>query len=575
MDLGNKNVGILYVSERGKKLSEWISGFLPNSNVARLSHDILKDFWIKKDQIIFISALGIAVRYISGFVKDKATDPGVVVVDELGKHCISLLSGHMGGANAFTLFLAERLKASPVITTLSDLLGLIAPDMWAQALNLNIEPNSKLSNLTNKLITEGVLNIYFDEIKLPTPAYYVEVKEVDKADMAVSYKIETKFSSLPLFRPKVLYVGIGFNNGTKAERMYECLKKVFDDYKLSVLSIDMVGTLDKKREDPEFKRFLATYGLSARYFSPEELNRVRPKNPSQQVYDSLGVWGVSEPASLLLSNMGDLIVPKVKFPEVTIAVSKKREEPQKGSLKVVGIGPGHVDYLLPKAKKALLEADIVVGYEKYLRQVNDLLLGKERYATGMTREVERCRKAIELALKGKRVALVSGGDPNVYGMAGLVLEIISKEFPDSLNKIAIEVIPGISAHNIASALLGGALMHDFACISLSDRLTSWELIEKRLRSAAESDMVIVLYNPKSKGRQEHLDKALKIISCFRDKRTPVGIVRGATREGEKVKICELGEVPTEEVDMETLLIVGNTKSFQWQGMLITPRGYEL
>ncbi len=227
------------------------------------------------------------------------------------------------------------------------------------------------------------------------------------------------------------------------------------------------------------------------------------------------------------------------------------------------------------AKAALAAAEAVVGYKMYVELVKDLVAGKELFTSPMTKELDRAALAVELARAGKTVALVSGGDPGVYAMAPVVFELarargLSLGGPDGL---AVEVVPGVPALSAAAALLGAPLSHDFASISLSDRLTPWEIIEKRLAAAAEADFVVVLYNPRSKTRDWQLGRAVEIIGRHRSPETPTGIVSRAMRPGETVAVVELGRVAAAAVDMQTIVIVGNSHSFVHQGRLVTPRGY--
>ena len=244
------------------------------------------------------------------------------------------------------------------------------------------------------------------------------------------------------------------------------------------------------------------------------------------------------------------------------------------SIKVVGLGPGGLEDLTLKAKAALEAADCVVGYTRYVDLVRPLIdgKGKEVFSTGMTREVERCEKAIAIAKEGKLVAVVSSGDSGIYGMAGLILELLSND-----KGVDVEVIPGVPAFVAAASLLGAPLMHDFASISLSDLLTEWSLIETRLDGAARADFVIALYNPKSSKRVEGLFRALDVIGRHRAPETPVGIVRNASREDEEVIITTLKEAPSfaGKIDMLTILIIGNSATYSAGGRIITPRGYKL
>ncbi len=244
---------------------------------------------------------------------------------------------------------------------------------------------------------------------------------------------------------------------------------------------------------------------------------------------------------------------------------------QKGKLFIVGIGPGGRKHMSPLAREAIEQADLIVGYTTYVELIKDLIYGKEIITTPMTKEVQRCAVALKAAKSGRNVALISGGDPGIYALAGLVFEMMSTELEPP--RIEIEVIPGIPALSACASRLGAPLMHDFATISLSDRLTPWKLIEQRLKAASQADFVIVLYNPQSRGRRGYLKRAIEIISEYRAPDTPVGVVRAATKQTEKIWVCTLSTLNTEDVDMQSTVIVGNSSTFLWNGWMITPRGY--
>ena len=219
---------------------------------------------------------------------------------------------------------------------------------------------------------------------------------------------------------------------------------------------------------------------------------------------------------------------------------------------------------------------MVLGYKIYVEQALPFLDGQRIEASGMMHEIERAEQAIDLALAGQRVALVSGGDPGVYAMAGVVFEVAQdRKLPlgEQDGQLSVEVIPGIPALAAAAALLGAPLTHDFACVSLSDRLTLWEVITKRLRLAAEADFVIVLYNPKSKGRDWHFGEAIRLVSEFRESDTPVGVVNRAGREGQTVSLTTIGNALQADVDMQTTVVIGSSRSFVYEGKMVTPRGY--
>jgi len=240
-----------------------------------------------------------------------------------------------------------------------------------------------------------------------------------------------------------------------------------------------------------------------------------------------------------------------------------------GKLYVVGIGPGGAEHITPAALRAIEASQVVVGYKTYLDFIPQCLSGKEVVSSGMRQEVERCRQALELAAAGRTVALVSSGDAGVYGMAGLVLELLGGR------EVDIEVVPGVSAVQAAAARLGAPLMHDFAVISLSDLLTPWARIRQRLEAAATADFVVALYNPKSRGRTGQIAEAREILLRHRDAQTPVGIVRNACRAGEEVTVTTLGACLDHPIDMLSLVIVGNSATaVDAAGRMVTPRGYQ-
>ncbi|GAB6060065.1 precorrin-3B C(17)-methyltransferase [Desulfonatronum parangueonense] len=248
--------------------------------------------------------------------------------------------------------------------------------------------------------------------------------------------------------------------------------------------------------------------------------------------------------------------------------------PWLGWLKIVGLGPGSTDLLTPQAFQALEQSRAIVGYSVYIDLIPmEILAGKEVLASGMRREIERCQQAVELALQGVDTALVSSGDAGIYGMAGPCLEVL--EQLGALDRVECEVIPGIPALAAAAALLGAPLMHDFAVISLSDLLTPWERIVQRIEHASRADFVLVLYNPRSRGRDRQLAQAVDIALRFKHPETPVGLVRNAYRPGQEVSVFPLHKMPVERVDMLSILFIGNSQTRFLGNQMLTPRGYPL
>jgi cobalt-precorrin 5A hydrolase/precorrin-3B C17-methyltransferase len=578
MSTGNKTAAF-YITDGGRLIASRLKGRYPDLDIIKFTKGKTERVWGEYGRFVFIMAAGIVVRTIAPLVKDKKTDPAVVVLDEKGRHAISLLCGHLGGANDLASEIANFLGANAVITTASDVSGLTSVDVWATDNDLVIEDWELLPRAGTRLLNKGRLSVYTD-VELPMSAGFVRIHEPSSADVVVTHRIfgssrNDKDPSPLTLRPRNLVVGIGCNKGTSADEIDNAVRKVLAGHNLAFASVRSVATIDMKTEEPGIRLFSNRNSFDILSFTPAELNAVAGISKSEAARRATGANAVAEPAALLAAGVEELLVPKQKIGNVTVAVAQMKERKttaakKRGKLYVVGTGPGAVEHITPYAQRAIAESGTIVGYGTYLDLIRELISGKEVFSTGMTQEIDRCRKAVELALEGKTVSVISGGDPGIYAMAGLVFEIC-RGMP---RHPAVEVIPGISALNACAARLGAPLMHDFASISLSDRLTPWELIEGRLHAAAMADFVIVLYNPKSKGRAGHIGRAREIILKHRLPDTPVGIVKGAMREDERIVLSDLGEMLDCEIDMQTTVIIGNSKTFLWNNLMITPRGYE-
>ncbi len=573
---------IFYITDTARVLGEKLLSYFPGASLERFSPQRVRDLWPEANSMVFIMATGIVVRTIGPLLHDKKTDPAVLVMDEQGRHVISLTGGHLGGANTLAEEISALTGATPVLTTASDLKGLPGLDLWASEMGLEIEAPEVLPKVMRRFVEKGTLRVFTEE-DIPMPEEFIRVSEPGEADIIITVKedIYLEDSVCPsagsrvkgqlYLRPKRLVAGMGFNTGTPSEEMLQALEETFRRHNLSMKALSMVATLDKKARETTFREFVNALGLESKGYTVEELNacvRDYGIETSEAASKATGAMAVAEPSAVLASGGGQLIVPKEKFPNVTVAVALATRK--QGKLFVVGVGPGSLDELTPRARQAGMKAGVIVGYRPYLERLMPLVSGKELYTTGMTKEIDRCRKALEYASGGRTVALVSSGDPGIYAMAGLVFELMRAE---PALRVPVEVVPGVSALNACSARLGAPLMNDFAVVSLSDRLTPWERIEDRLHRAAEADFVIVLFNPRSRGRPGHLKKAVEIIKKYRPQDTPVGIVKAVSRENEKVILCSLGTIPYEEVDMESLVVVGNSMTFRFGDFLVTPRGY--
>ncbi len=598
MSTGN-SIAALYVTDQGLLLAEKLKGLYPDMKTIRFSAAKTKEAWKGCRSLIFIMAAGIVVRAIAPLLEDKKTDPAIIVIDEKGRHAISLLSGHLGGANERAREIAHFLGGESVITTASDVAGLTSIDLWASDNDLEIENWKLLPRIGTRLVNRMGLNVY-SETDIGLPDEFSRVRDPACADLLITHRKSAGKSGGLYLRPKDLVIGLGCNRGTSADEIEDVVRNTLDEHNLSFASVCSIATIDLKADEPGIKKFGERHSLDIECFRAAELNRVSGVSKSEAAFRATGAKAVAEPAALLASGAGALLVTKQKAGNVTVAVAEikkqgvgeveKKDTNTTGMIYVVGTGPGRAEHITPRARQAIRDSDVIVGYGTYVELIRDLIRDKEVFSTGMTQEIDRCRKAVELALDGKKVSVISGGDPGIYAMAGLVFELLRSELqkrgsgdendrtsglPD-LGTIGpgVEVIPGISALNACAARLGAPLMHDFASISLSDRLTPWDLIEKRLDAAAMADFVIVLYNPRSRGRAGHIGKAREIILRHRAPDTPVGIVKGAMREDERIVITDLAKLPDQEIDMQTTVIIGNSRTFLWNNLMITPRGYE-
>ncbi len=589
-----KKITIIYITETGLKQAQRLRTFSSEVDIVKFAPGVVRDLWNRDEALVFIMATGIVVRTIAPLLKDKKTDPAVVVLDDAGKFAVSLAGGHLGGANELAREVAQFLGGEAIITTASDVNGLPSLDLWARDHNLIIENWQDLPLVGTRYVNNGGLRIYSD-IPFVFPDEFLKVADPRFADAIITNRRDV-YAGAPscgitgagcstdacrvkgqvYLRPMNLAVGIGCNSGASGDEIEAAVRGTLEEHNLVFLSVRSLATISIKANEPGLKLFAEKFGFPLLSFSPDELNRIEGIERSDIVFRATGAHAVAEPAALLAAGTEKLIVPKQKKGNVTVAAAEMKpgtgsqesevrseESGARGKIFIVGTGPGSLEHITPAAQEAIRRSDVIVGYGTYLDLITELLHGKEILSTGMTQEVDRCRKAMELARCNKTVSVISGGDPGVYAMAGLVFELLRSEEGK-----------GGTAMNASASRLGAPLMHDFACISLSDRLTPWEVIEKRLEAASAADFVIVLYNPRSKGRAGHISRARQIIRKHRDPATVVGIVKGAMREHEKVIVTDLEHMQDSDIDMQTTVIIGNSKTFAWKQLMVTPRGYE-
>ena len=343
-----------------------------------------------------------------------------------------------------------------------------------------------------------------------------------------------------------------------------------------------IASINRKADEPALLELAEARGWPLRWFDAASLAAVPVPNPSAPVAQEMGTASVAEAAALLAAGPGAQLLQTKRIERardgergaatLAIGLAASQWAPQRGQLHLVGSGPGSLDLLTPDARRALTESTVWVGYGLYLDLLEPLRRPDQLRCDGqLTEERARCALALELACQGLTVALVSSGDSGIYAMAGLALELWLAEPADG--RPGFSVHPGISALQLAAARAGAPLMHDFCTISLSDRLTPWAVIERRLQAAAAGDFVVALYNPRSRGRDWQLARAQELLLQGRPASTPVALARQLGRAEEAVSLHSLGDLPVEQVDMLTLVLVGNSSSYAMDARMVTPRGY--
>ncbi|MGW5350481.1 precorrin-3B C(17)-methyltransferase [Streptomyces sp. NPDC004031] len=566
------------------------------------------------DALVVFLATGATVRVLAPLLTSKAGDPAVVTVDEAHRHAVALLGGHAAGANALAAEVAEVLGAEPVVTTATDATGTPALDALPYPVEgaipavtralLDGAPVHLLSPVTWPL-PPLPLHPWPDEAPATPPAARTgddasappdttppAAAEKDERRSApatgtparreapappearpgagpyvveVTDEVRSRGERVVYVRPPSLVVGVGGSRGVGVEEVVGLVEGALADAGLARGSVWALATVEAKKDEAGIVGAARALGVPLRTFAAADLAGVEVPNPSDAPLAAVGTPSVAEAAALLAAGPGGaLVVEKRKSAMATAAVARRRP---RGRLAVVGLGPGARDLLTPRAAAELRRASVVVGLDQYVDQVRDLLRpGTRVLESGLGAEEARARTAVAEARAGHAVALIGSGDAGVYAMA-------SPALAEAADDIDVVGVPGVTAALAAAALLGAPLGHDHVSISLSDLHTPWEVIERRVRAAAQSDLVVTFYNPRSRGRDWQLPKALELLAAHRAPATPVGVVRSASRPGEQVTVTTLKDLDPATVDMMTVVTVGNTASRVVAGRMVTPRGY--
>jgi cobalt-precorrin 5A hydrolase/precorrin-3B C17-methyltransferase len=534
--------------------------------------------------IVGICASGILIRALVPYIADKRSEPPVVAAAADGSVAVPLLGGH-NGANALARHIADTLGGTAAITTAGDLAGGSAldepPPGWTVANPEMAKP------VAAAWLAGGPIALRHGA---GDPRWLrdggIVFAETGSVAVRITDRAEQPQKGELVLHPPSLALGVGCERDADPQAMITLVDQTLAEAGLTAASVAVVTSLDVKMDEPAVHAIAAHLGVPARYFDAPTLEAETPRlaTPSELVFRAVGCHGVAEGAALAAAGpAGSLAVPKVRGKQVTCAIARAPAidaagvgQPR-GCLTIVGTGPGAAEYRAPAADQAIARADHIVGYGPYIDLLGSAAAGKRCHDFALGEEEARCRTALDLAAAGERVVLVSSGDPGIYAMAALVFELLDREDNRAWNRAAIDVVPGVSAMQLAAARAGAPLGHDFCAISLSDLLTPWPVIEQRLQAAAAADFVVALYNPVSQRRRHQLAAACDILRAHRPADTPVIVARNLARDGETVDIVPLADLTADGIDMLSLVIIGNSSSRAVRRgtdtWVYAPRGY--
>jgi cobalt-precorrin 5A hydrolase/precorrin-3B C17-methyltransferase len=530
----------------------------------------IREAWPRSRALVCFLATGATIRLVSPLLGDKNSDPGVVCVDEAGRFAVALLGGHGGGANDLATRVAAVLGAQPVVTTATDSVGLTPLDTYGADLGFRLADRSPVARVTAAVLGGAPLRVESDET-WPVPAL-ASSETSETADRPRLLRISDRADAEGdlVYRPPSLVVGVGASRNAPAGEIDELIAKSLADAGVVAGSVRALATVDLKADEPGIVQVAQMYGWPLLTYPAEVLKTVDVPNPSEVVNAAVGTPSVAEAAALTAAReagrSAELIAAKRASAMATVALARLTP---RGRLSIVGLGPGAEDLRTPRATAVLRRAGIVVGLDQYVDQVRHVLTpGTRIVASGLGAEEERARTAAELATAGHAVALIGSGDAGVYAMASPALQLAGED-------VDVEAVPGVTAALAAAALLGAPLGHDHAYLSLSDLHTPWPVITERLRACAVADLVVCLYNPRSRKRQAQFDEALAILREHRPDTTPVGLVRQASRADQRVSVTTLADLAADpaKVDMFTVVLVGSSRTDKMAGRMVTPREY--
>jgi len=542
----------------------------------------LRDLFRAGRPIVGLSAAGILIRAVAPLLDDKRAEPPVIALADDGGAVVPLLGGHRG-ANELAEALADKLGIAAAVTTAGDRCFGLALDAPPEGWRLG---NSKNYKAFMADLLSG------SEVRLDDSSHWLRdsalpFSETGALTIRVTHEACEGSAQELVYHPACLAVGVGCERGCAPEELIALVRETLAEYGLAAGAVAALVSIDLKADEAAVHGAAVDLGVPARFFDVAALAAEEPRlaTPSELVRREVGVAGVAESAALAAAGPeGTLLVPKAKSRRATcaIALAPGPIDPAaigrpRGRLAVVGLGPGDRDWRTPEVERELRRATDLVGYRLYLDLIGSLAEGKPAHAYELGEEEARVRRALDLAAEGRHVALVCSGDPGIYAMASPLFELLEREKRVDWNRVEIAVAPGLSALQAAAARVGAPLGHDFCAISLSDLMTPWPVIERRLEAAAVGDFVVALYNPVSGRRRHQLIRAVEILSAHRPAETPVVLARNLGRPGEAVTVIDLDALTPDQVDMLTLVLVGSSETRRvatGQGLWVyTLRGY--
>ena len=541
--------------------------------------DHLRRLFAEGTTIVALCSAGIVARALGPLLADKMAEPPVVVVAEDGSAVVPLLGGHRG-ANDLARSIATKLGIAAAVTTASDVsLGFALDDP---------PPGWRVAN--PEVVKPVVAALLAGEsVRLDGKAAWIDATRFSsegRLGVLVTERAVRPPETLVLY-PPILALGVGAERDAPAGELQDLAMRALAKAGLASESVAVVVSLDLKSDEPAVLALADHLGVPARFFTAAQLEAEAPRlaTPSEVVFREVGCHGVAEGAALAAAGADcSLIVPKLKSARCTVAIARAAQPLDartvgrpRGRLSVIGIGPGTPLWRTPEVDRALSTVTEVVGYDLYLDLLGPVIAHARQHRLPLGAEEERARLALDLAAGGAEVALASSGDAGIYGLAALAMELLDREDRADWNRVEVAVLPGLSALQAAAARAGAPLGHDFAAISLSDLLTPWETIERRLKGAAEGGFVVALYNPASAKRRDQLGRALAILAQHRSPETPVIVARNLGRADEAIDIVTLSTLDQARIDMLTLLLIGSpTTRIATRGRrrwAYTPRGY--